>query len=426
MDPAANRLAPLLDRMVDYERLRPMQREWDLSGVERLLRRHGAPVPVRPAIQVAGSKGKGTTAAFLEALGTAAGLRTGSYSSPHLMTLCERIRIAGEPIRVERLEPVLAGLLDFAGDQPPTFFEAMTVAAVACFAQDQVGLAIYEVGLGGRFDATTAIDVDAAIVTRIELEHTDVLGDTIAAIAAEKAAVIRPGGLGLTATTGDALAVIRAHAEKVAAELLVMGEDFGVHHVNWTDDGARGLLSLPDGSRQQFFLPDAKAFELPALALAVATLSRLYPDLTLPLDPVPRPYLPCRFEVRTEPDGEVLILDGAHTEDSMQAVAAEVQRRYPGTTPRVLTAWATGKRWQEALSAVHVIADSFVVTELTGTPGEDPATISAWLTEQGAQSEVATDVASGLRKLRDYPGPRLVVGSFYLAGAVRQLLDSDA
>ena len=425
MDPAANRLSPLLDRMVDYERLRPTEREWDLAGVERLLRRKHAPVPVRPAIQVAGSKGKGTTAAFLEAMTTAAGLRPGSYSSPHLITLCERIRIAGEPVRVERLEAVLTELLEFAGDQPPTFFEAMTVAAVTCFAQDRVDLAIYEVGLGGRFDATTAIDVDAAIVTRIELEHTDVLGDTIQAIAAEKAMVIRPGGLGLTATTGDALAVIRGHAERVGARLLVMGEDFGVHHVAWSVDGARGLLSLPDGSRQQFYLPDAKAFELPALALAAASLSSLYPDLALPLDPVPRPNLPCRFEVRTEPDGQVLILDGAHTEDSLRAVVAEVQRRYPGTSPRVLTSLAAGKRWQQALSAVLTIADSFVVTELTGTPGEDPATISAWLTEQGARSEVAIDVALGLRKLREHPGPRLVVGSFYLAGAVRQLIDSD-
>ena len=149
------------------------------------------------------------------------------------------------------------------------------------------------------------------------------------------------------------------------------------------------------------------------------------PELTLPLDPVPRPYLPCRFEVREEPDGEVLVLDGAHTQDSLQAVVAEMQRRYPGTIPRVLTSLAAGKRWQEALSEVLVLADSFVVTELMGTPGEDPATICAWLTEQGARSEVATDVSSGLRKLREHRGPRLVVGSFYLAGAVRQLLDHD-
>lgn len=425
MDPAANLLSSLLQRMVDYERLRPTEREWDLITVESLLRRKDATVAARPAIQVAGSKGKGTTGAFLEALATGAGLRAGNYSSPHLITLCERIRIAGTPIRVECLEPILSALLEHAGSKPPTFFEAMTVAAVEYFAQQQVDLAIYEVGLGGRYDATTAIDIEAAIVTRIELEHTDVLGDTIAAIAGEKAAVIRPNGLGLTATTGEALEVTRVHAQQVEAELLVMGEDFDLHNVTFDAGGARGLMSLPDGSRHQFLLPDATAVDLPALALASAALSRLYPGLDLPLDPVPVPILPCRFEQRNEADGEALILDGAHTKDSLEAVMTEVQRRYPASKPVILTSFALGKRWQEALSVVLPFADSFVVTELTSTPGECPAQICAWLADQGAQSEVATDVAMGLRKLRERPGPRLVVGSFYLAGAVRLLVDAQ-
>lgn len=436
MDAAAERLAPLLDRMVDYERLRPMQREWDLSTVERLLRRGDAAVRnnqevvgqedvgARPAVQVAGSKGKGTTAAFLEALTTAGGGKPGLYSSPHLETLTERIRIGGQLVGIDELERSLTGLLDFAGDRPPTFFEAMTVAAFDCFAQAGVDLAIYEVGLGGRHDATTAIPVDASIVTRIELEHTEVLGDTIRAIAGEKAPAIRADGLGVTATTGEALAVVRAHAERVSAELLVMGEHFGVRDLAWSDEGARGTLWLPD-SEQRFFLPGATAFALPALALAAATLSRVLPELPLALDPVPQPFLPCRFEVREEPDRDVLILDGAHTEDSLTAVAAELRRRYPERRPCVLTAAAAGKRWQQGLSALLPLADSFVVTDLTGTPGEDPAKIHAWLVEQGAKSEVATDASDGLRRLRERSGPRLVVGSFYLAGAVRQLVDAQ-
>lgn len=402
-----------------------MQREWDLSTIQRLLRRKDATQPCRPAVQIAGSKGKGTTAAFLEALVAAGGLQAGSYSSPHLVTLCERIRIGGQLVRVERLEQVLSSLLAYAGDDPPTFFEAMTVAAVECFAQEGVDLSIYEVGLGGRYDATTAIDVDASIVTRIELEHTDVLGDTIAAIAAEKAQVIRPGGLGLTATTGEALAVVGAHAEQVGAELQVLGEHFGVRDVVWSDEGARGELWLPDGEQHAFFLPDATAFALPALALAAVALRRLIPSAVLVVDPVPRPELPCRFEVRTDPDGEVLILDGAHTEDSLQAVADELRRRYPGARPVVLTAAAAGKRWQAGLSCLLELADSFVVTELTGTPGEPPANLNAWLKGHGARSEVAPDAVSGLRLLRERLGPRLVVGSFYLAGEVRQLVDAE-
>ena len=423
MDPAASKLAPLLDQLVDYERTRPTQREWDLTAVQRLLRRKDATPPCRPAIQVAGSKGKGTTAAYLDALVGAAGLRAGIYSSPHLVTLCERIRIGGASIRVERLEEVLASLLAVAGDRPPTFFEAMTAAAVECFAQEAVDLSIYEVGLGGRFDATTAIDVDAAIVTRIELEHTEVLGDTIAAIATEKAQVIRPGGLGLTATTGVALDVVRARAEEAAAELLVMGEDFGVRRVEWLADGARGEVWLPGGEQHAFFLPDATAFALPALALAAAAARRLLPAAPLLLDPVPRPELPCRFEERVEPDGDVLILDGAHTEESLLAVAEELRRRYPEARPMVLTAAAAGKRWQAGLSCVLPLADRLIVTELTGTPSESSALMNAWLIGQGATSEVAPDAASGLRSLRDRPGPRLVVGSFYLAGEVRQLVD---
>ncbi len=425
MDPAASRLAPLIDRMVDYERLRPMQREWDLLAIQRLLGRKDATQPCRPAVQIAGSKGKGTTAAFLEALVAAGGLRAGSYSSPHLVTLCERIRIGGQLVRVERLEQVLLSLLTCAGDNPPTFFEAMTVAAVECFAQDGVDLSIYEVGLGGRFDATTAIEVDASIVTRIELEHTEVLGDTIAAIAVEKAQVIRAGRLGLTATTGEALAIVRAHAEQVSAELLVLDEHFGVRDVVWSDQGARGELWLQNGEQHAFFLPDATAFALPALALAAAALRRLLPSAPLVVDPVPRPELPCRFEVRTDLDGDVLILDGAHTEESLQAVTAEIRRRYPGARPVVLTAAAAGKRWQAGLSCLLPLADSFIVTELTGTASEPPAILNAWLVGQGARSEVAPDAASGLRTLRERPGPRLVVGSFYLAGEVRQLVDAE-
>ena len=123
----------------------------------------------------------------------------------------ERLRVAGEHVPVEVLEELLQDVLAVDPERPPTFFEAMTAAAVEWFAREGVDLAVYEVGLGGRHDATTAIPVEAAIVTRIELEHTEVLGDTIAAIAGEKAPVIRAGGLGVTGTTGDALAVVRRY-----------------------------------------------------------------------------------------------------------------------------------------------------------------------------------------------------------------------
>lgn len=426
LDAAAERLAPLLSQLVNYERLRPDRRLWDLATMRQLLARPGAPPPPRPAVQVGGSKGKGTTCAFLGAIATAAGRRVGVYTSPHLETLLERIVVDGRNIDVDALAGLLRHVLGAPGlARAPTFFEATTVAAADWFAAQRVDLAVYEVGLGGRFDATTALPVDASIVTTIELEHTDVLGDTVEAIAGEKAHVVRGGGTGFTAATGGALAVLRRHAEQVRARLLVLGEDFGMRAVQWGAAGCRGRLWLPAGIERPFFLPDASAFELPALALAAAACAQLLPDTPLPLDPAPRPRLSCRFEVRTDVDGEVLVLDGAHTEQSLRAVATELARRHPGRRAAVLFASAVGKRWREGLSALLPVADSFVVTELTGTPGEPAVTLAAHLAASGATCEVAADIASGLAALRRRPGPRLVVGSFYLAGQVRQLLRSE-
>lgn len=426
VDPAAERLAPLLAQLVNYERTRPDRRLWDLATMRALLARPGAPRPPRPAVQVGGSKGKGTTSAMLAALAEAAGRRAGIYTSPHVHTLLERIRVDDCDIRVEQLEPLLRAILTApAGERAPTFFEAMTLAAVDWFAQQRVDLAIYEVGLGGRHDATTALPVDAGIVTMIELEHTEVLGDTIALIAGEKAPVIRSGGTGFTGTTGDALAIVQAHCAANGARLFALERDFGLRAVRWTETGASGRLWLPDGRELPFTLPGAAAFELPALALAAAAFAWLLPDAALVLDPAPRPRLPCRFEVRREADGEVLVLDGAHTEQSLRLVGAELRRRWPGRKAALLFGSATGKRWQQGLSALLEVVDGVVVTELVGTTGEDPAAIAAFLTAAGVQNEVAADAAAGLRLLRGRPGPRLVAGSFYLAAEVRALVDAE-
>jgi dihydrofolate synthase/folylpolyglutamate synthase len=423
VDQAAEHLAPLLNQLVNYERTRPDRRLWDLSTMRHLLQRPGAPPAPRPAVQVGGSKGKGTTCAFLAALTQAAGRTAGVYTSPHVTSLLERIQVGGCDIDLGTLERLLRALLAGPpGERAPTFFEAMTLAAAHWFAERRTDLAVYEVGLGGRFDATTALPVDAGIVTMIELEHTDVLGDTIAQIAGEKAPVIRAGGVGFTGASGDALAVIRAHAAAVGARLFVLGSDFGYGDERWSADGFRARLLLPGGAASAVFLPGAAGHEPPALALAAAAFAHLLPGVHLQLDPAPRPTLPCRFELFREVDGALLVLDGAHTEQSLAMVAAEVRRRWPGQRAAVLFASAAGKRWQQGLSGLLPVADTFVVTGITGTTTEDPTAIAAWLSSVGARCEVAADVEAGLAALRRRAGPRLVVGSFYLAGRVRELV----
>lgn len=430
MDPAAQQLAPLLDRLVNYERTRPDQTLWDLATMRRLLSRAGAAAPPRPAVQVAGSKGKGTACAMLAMLAGRAGMRAGVYTSPHVVTLLERARIGERSITVAELRPILEQLLappvDAPGARAPTFFEALTAAAAQWFADERVDLAVYEVGLGGRLDATTALPVDASLLTTIELEHTDVLGNTIEAIATEKAAVVRPGGLALTTTSGAALAVIERRAQEVCARLLVASRDFGVHGL--VDRGAAlcGELHLPGRGAVPFELRDGALYEVPALALAAACLTQLFPQLPLDLEDLRRPAQPCRFEVRVEEDDGVLILDGAHTERSLAAVAAELQRRWPGRKASVLFASASGKRWRESLSSIASVADRYLVTEVTGTSSEDAATIVAHLRGRGLVAERVDGVEAGLAALRAQQGLRLVTGSFYLVGAVRRLLLRNA
>ena len=421
MDSATARLTALLSSLTNYERTRPNRPRWSLDNTTALLARPGFRLPAAKRVQIGGSKGKGTAALYLESLARAAGLRTGTYLSPHLESLLERVRIDGRVVEELELRKALTNTLDFVRESEleATFFEVMTAAALACFAEHDLALAILEVGLGGRLDATTAVPVDASLLTGIELEHTQLLGDTIEAIASEKSWVIREGRPAFTAADGAALAVFERRAAEVGAQLFVLGRDFDLVDVSQCPDGYEGVLRTPRGATRRFALPTASAFELPAMALAVACLESLWPDVTPPLDPVPRPTLPGRCEVIACADGVPLVLDGAHTETSMRMLKDELDRRFPGQRLSVLFASGADKRWRESLACLLPIADSFLVTELTDTPSAPPAEVVAWLRREGAVADEVDDPHVGLRSLIARGGVRVVTGSFYVVGSVR-------
>lgn len=399
---ADSRLTARLSGLPNYERTRPRSREWSLANMERLLAWPGLPPLGGKAVQIGGSKGKGTTAFYLETLARSTGLNVGTYLSPHLQHVTERVRLGGAPVSSQVLLAALEPILEWANADgiQPTFFEALTAAALVVFANAGVDLAVFEVGLGGRFDATTAIPVDATILTSIELEHTEILGDTIAAIAAEKAAILRQKPA-FVAATGEALAVFRETARRVGAPLQVLGEDFG------------GGAELAQG---------ASLFEAPALELAAACMARLFPDRRLRLTPAPRPQLPGRFEVIPAGGGWPFVLDGAHTPVSLGFVAAELRRRWPDQPVVALVASARGKAWGLGLSRLLGVVDSFLVTGIEGTPGEDPQELVAWLREHGAPAEPVDTPRAGVEQLEGQPAVRLVTGSFYLVAAVRSVI----
>ncbi|MDQ3908498.1 MAG: Mur ligase family protein, partial [Acidobacteriota bacterium] len=213
-----------------------------LENVRRLLGALGNPEQAFPSTQIAGTNGKGSTAAMLDAACRAASVKTGLYTSPHLVSITERIRIDGRDIaraefarQVSRTREAAARLRDEAGALP-TFFEQVTAAALCAFRDARVSLGILETGLGGRLDATTAAAASVVAVTPVALDHQEYLGTTIREIAAEKAAIIRAGCACVVAPqTPDALAVILARCRETNVEPRFATEDVRVEGA--TEDG---------------------------------------------------------------------------------------------------------------------------------------------------------------------------------------------
>ncbi len=217
-------------------RTRSERERLGLAPVESLLHRIGNPHHGVPAIHVTGSKGKGSTALYTEALLTAAGIRAGTFTSPHLEEWNERIRLDGAPIgdagfveTLEKLRPAVTALHESDADAAPAFFDALVATAFSVFADTPVDVAVVEAGIGARLDPTRVCRAVATCVTGVELEHTERLGPTIADIAREKAAVARPGvPLVAGSMPEEARAVLEREAARAGAPLLRLGREIRI------------------------------------------------------------------------------------------------------------------------------------------------------------------------------------------------------
>jgi len=193
-----------------------------LANITTLLAALGSPQTGYPKVQIAGTNGKGSVCAFLNSICLQAGIKTGMYTSPHLISIRERIKTAGSDISEEDFARLATRIREMAEslvagrviDIVPTFFEQVTAIALLAFAESKVELAILETGLGGRLDATTAAEADVAVITRIDLDHQEYLGNTIEEIAAEKSAIIREDSSVVIGAQGpEAFRVLRDHCE---------------------------------------------------------------------------------------------------------------------------------------------------------------------------------------------------------------------
>jgi len=404
-----------------------------LEPTRDLLALLGSPQLAVPVVLVAGSNGKGSTSALLASIATAAGYRTGHYTSPHLERVEERLQIDGQPIEAERLGSLLAEIVDTAeraSGAPPTYFEALTVAAFRWFAEEEVDLAVVEVGLGGRLDATNLAEPILSLVTSISLEHREFLGDTLSAIAREKAGILRPGRPALAwVEDPEPRAALQEVAEEKGTDLrfaqdLVRIEEAG--REGWS--GQRVRLETPKG-KHDLRIVLLGAHQQRNLGLAVLAAETLgaggFPKIGP--DAIAAGAASCRWPGRLEvidlADGRRLLLDAAHNTEGAAALADFLAGL--GTQVDLLFGVLIDKDAAEMLASLAPHARRLILTTPPSPRAQDPAGLLRYL--EGREGvEVEPDPARALDRLLARDGEVLVVcGSIYLIGEIRGRIDRN-
>ena len=390
-----------------------------LERMEALMEALGRPERRYPVFHVAGTNGKGSTVATLDALLRGAGLRVGRYTSPHLVDFSERIAVDGAPMAPEAITQWLEGQAPLLTELGATFFEATTALALAHFAEAGVEVAVVEVGLGGRLDATNIVQPVAAGVTQIGLDHQEYLGDTLEAIAMEKAGIYKAGA---AAVVGDTTPAIRdrlqARAEAVGARpVLVCGRDWQVREVSVEPVATRFTLAV-GGAERTLATPLVGRFQADNTAVALAMLrgaggrwARVDREAEALLAGV---HLPGRFH-RSGP----WLFDVAHNADGAATVVATVRAV---AVPRPLVAVVSvlnDKDWRGILAQLATVADRILVTMAPSAPVTRAWSLDAvcgWATAAGVAVERWDALEQALAAGREAGGTVLVTGSFHTVG----------
>ncbi|MFF8279300.1 bifunctional folylpolyglutamate synthase/dihydrofolate synthase [Streptomyces lateritius] len=406
----------------------------------------GEPQRAYPSIHITGTNGKTSTARMIEALLSAFDLRTGRYTSPHVQTITERISLDGAPISAERfietyqdIKPYIE-LVDAREEFRLSFFEVMTAMAYAAFADAPVDVAVVEVGMGGTWDATNVIDGSVAVVTPIDLDHTDRLGDTPGAIAGEKAGVIKQGATVVLAQQPvDAAQVMLKKAVEVDATVAREGMEFGIVSREIAVGGQLLTLRGLGGEYDSVFLPLYGAHQAHNAAVALAAVEAFFGigaehARTLDIDTVRRAFAsvssPGRLEVvRSSP---TVILDAAHNPAGARATAEGISEAFGFSRLIGVVSTSADKDAKGLLEAFEPIFAEVVVTANSSPRATDVDALAAIAVEVFGEDRVvveprlddAIEAAITLAEEEDeYAGAGvLVTGSIFTVGDARLLL----
>jgi dihydrofolate synthase/folylpolyglutamate synthase len=433
---------------VNFERLSGLQYSADdfkLDRMRELLRRLGNPQELIPAVHIAGTKGKGSTAALLAQILSAAGIRTALFTSPHISAFEERMAVDGViPARdelarlVERISRVVADLDTVPGQMSPTYFEIATAMAWLHFTEGQAEIAVLEVGMGGRLDATNVCRPAVSVITTISRDHTRQLGSRLDQIAREKAGIIKPHVPVISGVTGEpGRSVIAETCRALQAQLFLLGRDFDCEYrpgaVGPPGSGPGGCAATVRTARTvwpDLPLPLVGEHQARNLALAAAAVERLQ-EQGWPIPPaaVAAGLTQLRWPGRIEILGRAptVIVDAAHNWEAIAALLRTLEESFPSRRRILVFAATRDKDVSGMLRQLLPKFDSVVITCFQSNPRNVPVETLAGIARQLTSEPLHTapDPAAAwklARRLAGRPDLICVTGSFFIAAELRELI----
>ncbi len=418
----------------------PAQAVFDLGNITILAERLGNPHRAYPCVHIAGTNGKGSTAAMLESILRAAGLRTGLYTSPHLERINERIRIAGESISDEefaaaftRLRALIEELLASGTLRGhPTYFECLTAMAFMIFQKECVDFAVIEVGLGGRLDATNIVVPEVAVITQIDFDHENFLGHSIEEIATEKAGILKAGTPVMSAAERpEAHAVIARRAEELGCPLTELDAAYQIENESRSAATTHAAIrAASSGWRADITVPLPGRFQLRNAVTAIAAIRLISPrkvrvssgawDAAI-VRGLATVHWPGRLERLQE--HPAVYLDGAHNPAGARELAAYWDEHFFGRRIHLVYGALRDKAVDEVAGILFSRASTVVITQ-PPTPRAISAGLVAGMTDHfGARVEIRNEPEAALERALALAEPDdaiFVAGSLYLVGALRR------
>jgi dihydrofolate synthase/folylpolyglutamate synthase len=398
-----------------------------LETMQYLLRLMGDPQRHLRFIHIAGTNGKGSVAAMIHAVLSRAGYKTGLYTSPHLVSFCERFQINGRPIAeadmvrlVEHLKPFLETVAAHPEFHAPTFFEAVTAMALQHFHEQKIDLVVWETGLGGRLDATNVVTPLVSVITNIAFDHTQYLGETLPQIATEKCGIIKPGVPVVTAAVAEeVLRVIRATATAQGCPLSIVSEDVRATRISENEEGQRlqmtsthhdyGVVRIPLlGAHQSINCATAvAALEASVLSIAPQQISEGLSQTTWP----------GRFQIVNH--NPTVVLDGAHNAAAAERLVATLRERCADQKLTFILGVLRDKNYDQMCQILAPLAERIFCVPVNSERTCDPDQLARWCmaTNPRLKITVAKDLLQAYTQAQSEKAQTIVItGSLFLVG----------